>query len=167
VKKQLPVIVVVLLAALACVVVAELLRRPTPVGDAEPALRRPSATERQTATRRATSGADPVPNGVARPSVGFRTREQLLDHFEKHGRAFEAASPDEYLRLAQSLRDAPKGGAILEVVRATDGVVTRFDRKTGAFLAFNRDGTIRTVFRPDDGEAYFRRQVDREGEGRR
>jgi len=33
-------------------------------------------------------------------------------------------------------------GDILESVRA-DGVATRFDRATGSFLAYNRDGTIR------------------------
>jgi hypothetical protein len=30
-----------------------------------------------------------------------------------------------------------------------------------AFLAVNRDGTIRTFFKPNDGEAYFRRQASR------
>lgn len=42
-----------------------------------------------------------------------------------------------------------------------DGVVSRYDRETGDFLAFNRDGIIRTYFRPTDGEAYFKRQVGR------
>jgi len=45
-------------------------------------------------------------------------------------------------------------------VRA-DGVITRFDRKTGAFLAFNPDLIIRTYFKPNDGERYFRRQSKR------
>ena len=65
-----------------------------------------------------------------------------------------------YLRAAQTLRDQPAGGAVLEL-RRSDGVVTRFDKTSGAFLAVNRDGTIRTFFRPNDGEAYFRRQATR------
>ncbi|MBL8960165.1 MAG: hypothetical protein JNJ98_09950, partial [Gemmatimonadetes bacterium] len=65
-----------------------------------------------------------------------------------------------YLRLAQALRDTLPGGPILEA-RRPDGVITRFDRTSGAFLAFNRDGTIRTFFRPNDGEQYFRRQARR------
>ncbi len=65
-----------------------------------------------------------------------------------------------YLIAAQALRDAPVDGSVLEV-RRPDGVSTRFDRATGGFLAFNRDGTIRTFFRPNDGEAYFRRQASR------
>lgn len=34
-------------------------------------------------------------------------------------------------------------------------------RATGDFLAANPDGTIRTFFRPNTAEAYFRRQAQR------
>ena len=50
---------------------------------------------------------------------------------------------------------------VLEI-RRQDGVVSRFDRSTGSFIAVNADGTIRTFFRPKDGERYFRRQATRE-----
>jgi pyocin large subunit-like protein len=83
-----------------------------------------------------------------------------VEHFQKHGAEFGRISVDEYLRAAQTLRDRPAGGDILESVRA-DGVVTRFDRGSGAFLACDRDGVIRTFFRPNDGEAYFQRQLKR------
>jgi pyocin large subunit-like protein len=43
-----------------------------------------------------------------------------------------------------------------------DGVITRFDKKSGTFLAFNENRTIRTFFKPDDGVRYFERQLDRE-----
>jgi pyocin large subunit-like protein len=39
--------------------------------------------------------------------------------------------------------------------------VSRFDRGSGGFVAFDADGIIRTYFRPNDGEAYFRRQARR------
>ena len=58
------------------------------------------------------------------------------------------------------LRDARVGGPILETVRH-DGVVTRFDRDTGTFIAFNANGVIRTFFKPNDGERYYRRQSER------
>ena len=35
------------------------------------------------------------------------------------------------------------------------------DRSTGAFVAFDADSTIRTFFKPNDGEAYFERQARR------
>jgi pyocin large subunit-like protein len=43
-----------------------------------------------------------------------------------------------------------------------DGVICRFHKPSGSFLAFNPDLTIRTFFRPNDGESYFRRQLERE-----
>ena len=97
---------------------------------------------------------------ITRPSVGFRSRAQSNEHFQKHGSEFGRVTQQEYLRAAQTLRDAPVGGAIEEIRRA-DGAVSRFDRASGAFIAFNADGTIRTFFKPNDGEAYFRRQASR------
>ncbi len=97
---------------------------------------------------------------ISRPDVGFRSSQRLDEHYAKHGSEFGSVNRDEYLHLAQALRDRPVGGAVLEIVR-TDGTVTRFDRDTGAFLAFARDGTIRTFFSPNDGEQYFRRQARR------
>ena len=116
----------------------------------------PTQTPRQQpSARKDQAGA----NGV-RAEIGFATRRKFLDHFEKHGAEFGSISQEEYLRQAQILRDSPAGGEILEAVRA-DGVITRFDRKTGAFLAFNPDLTIRTYFKPNDGERYFSRQSKR------
>lgn len=127
-----------------------------------------------TACRQSVHPSPPIPARVstgadsqARPAkvnagIGFATRQKFLDHFEKHGAEFGSVSREEYLRQAQQLRDRPAGGDVLEVTRA-DGVVTRFDRQSGAFLAFNADLTIRTFFKPNDGENYFRRQSKRPG----
>ena len=35
------------------------------------------------------------------------------------------------------------------------------DQQTGAFIAFNSNGVIRTFFKPNDGERYWRRQAER------
>lgn len=94
------------------------------------------------------------------PQIGFRSPELLDEHFRKHGREFHVKSSAAYLRLAQLLRDRPKGGDVLELVR-NDAVTCKFDRETGAFIAYDSDGTIRTFFRPNDGEAYFERQKHR------
>ncbi len=93
-------------------------------------------------------------------SVGFRSRRQLEEHAAKHQADLGTPDAAAYLHAAQTLRDALVGGDILEIRRA-DGVTTRFDRSTGRFVAFNPDGTLRTFFRPNDGEAYFRRQARR------
>jgi hypothetical protein len=97
---------------------------------------------------------------AAAPEIGFRNARLYQEHYARHGRDFGRVSADEYLRLAQALRDTIAGGDILEIRRA-DGVISRFDRTSGSFIAFNRDLVIRTFFRPNDGEAYFRRQARR------
>ena len=96
-------------------------------------------------------------------SIGFVDSRRLDEHFEKHGAEFGHISKQDYLRQAQLLRDATAGGPVLETVRA-DRVTTRYDRETGAFIAFNPDGTIRTFFKPNDGERYYHRQASRVGE---
>ena len=95
--------------------------------------------------------------------IGFVDSRRLDDHYDKHGAEFGHITRQDYLRQAQLLRDAAVGGPVLETVRA-DRVTTRFDRQTGAFIAFNPNGTIRTFFKPNDGERYYRRQATRTGE---
>lgn len=102
----------------------------------------------------------PKPAATVRAEIGFASRQKFLDHYDKHGSEFGSISKEEYLRQAQELRDRAAENGVLEVLRS-DGVVTRFDKKTGAFLAFNDDLTIRTYFKPNDGEAYFHRQSKR------
>lgn len=95
-----------------------------------------------------------------RTGIGFRSRKNLVEHFAKHGREFRGLSEQQYLFAAQTLRDRPVSGDVEEIVRA-DGTASRFDRASGAFLAFNSDCIIRTFFKPNDGEQYFRRQAQR------
>lgn len=132
--------------------------------DPEPASRRLPLPAAAPATQGPAQLADDDTRNATRPSSsgsrGFTTRQHLIEHFEKHGAEFSGSTMVTYLAAAQALRDAPDGGDVLEV-RRRDGVVTRFDRASGAFLAVNRDGTIRTFFKPNDGVAYFRRQASR------
>ena len=93
-------------------------------------------------------------------NIGFVDQRRLDEHYAKHGAEFGNITRQDYLRQAQLLRDAQVGGPVLEAVRH-DGVVTRFDRQTGAFVAVNPNGTIRTFFKPNDGERYWRRQSER------
>ena len=124
------------------------------VGDRGPA---PAARETGTVGEATTGETAPA---RVRSNIGFVSERRLDEHYAKHGGEFGRISKQDYLRQAQLLRDAPAGGPILETVRG-DGVTTRFDRQTGAFGAYNRDGTIRTFFKPNDGERYFRRQAER------
>jgi len=121
----------------------------------------PSATPVTPPSVSAAPSARPAESSVRQNTRGFRNTARLDEHYQKHGAEFGRVTIEEYLVMAQSLRDAPVGGNVLETVRSSDGVVSRFDRATGAFLAADPDGTIRTFFKPNDGEAYFRRQANR------
>ncbi len=123
------------------------------------ACRQAAAPTREAPRQSAAQSAAPV-NFQVRTAIGFASRQKFYDHYEKHGREFGTLSADEYLRQAQTLRDRPAGKDVLEVVRA-DGVISRFDQQSGAFLAFNQDLTIRTFFKPNDGVNYFWRQSRR------
>lgn len=93
--------------------------------------------------------------------IGFASEKRLNEHYRKHGREFGKITKEEYLQMAQQLRDRPLDMNILEKVRRKEGVITRFDRSTGAFLAFEKNLIIRTFFKPADGERYFNRQMQR------
>lgn len=108
------------------------------------------------------AGQTSTPTTEVATGIGFRNRDRLEEHYRKHGQEFGDITQAEYLRRAQQLRDAPVGGSVLELRRA-DGVITRFDRESGAFIAFDPDRIIRTFFRPNAGERYFRRQAARDG----
>lgn len=120
----------------------------------------PASSGADSFAERSAAGAREPSAAAARPGPGFRSERLFREHYDRHGREFGSISAEEYLRLARELRDAEPGGDVLEIVRG-DGAISRFDRSTGSFLAYNRDLTIRTFFRPNDGEAYFRRQARR------
>ena len=129
-------------------------------GSQSTAERNASQTVSAAVQQPSTAPASSARSVITRPNVGFRSRAQFNEHFQKHGAEFGRVTQQEYLHAAQTLRDAPVGGDIKELRRA-DGTVSRFDRASGAFIAVNADGTIRTFFKPNDGEAYFRRQASR------
>jgi pyocin large subunit-like protein len=99
-----------------------------------------------------------APGRTAAAGPGFRTPHLLIEHYEKHGAEFGEISQDQYLHLAQQLRDARPGRNLLELQRSGGGFA-RFDLKHGYFGAYDADGTIRTFFVPNDGVRYFERQA--------
>jgi hypothetical protein len=151
--------IAVIIAILTAIFGSRLSRRSEPVPAPAQRGTAPAAGARPTNAGGAAGGAT-LPSTSRAGSPGFTTREHLVEHFEKHGAEFPGLDMAAYLLAAQTLRDRPAGGPVLELKR-NDGVITRFDKESGAFLAANRDRTIRTFFRPNDGEAYFRRQASR------
>ena len=85
--------------------------------------------------------------------------DTLPDHFARHGADFGARDQEEYARMAWELRQRAKGNRLPQKVDDA-GVLRIFDPKTGAFGAYNPDGTTKTFFKPGK-PGYFDRQPGR------
>lgn len=80
----------------------------------------------------------------------------LRDHFERDGRDFAAKDADDYARMAaEFLHRAKAQGLPAKVDNA--GTIRVFEPRTGAFGAYNRNGTTKTFFKPGSN-GYFDRQ---------
>ena len=83
----------------------------------------------------------------------------LPDHFARHGADFRAKDADDYARMAWEFGQRAKQGDFDTKVDE-EGTRRVFDPKTGAFAAYNRDGTTKTYFKPNSRD-YFARQPGR------
>ena len=103
------------------------------------------------------------PNAVVHDAPATRriwgNFSSLPDHFARHGGDFGAKSQDDYAAQAWRFRERAVTER-LPMKLDTDGTVRVFDPKTRAFAAFNRDGTAKTYFRPDN-PSYWLRQPGR------
>lgn len=80
--------------------------------------------------------------------------QTLPDHFDRHGGDFGAIDMYDYARMAHKLyehRDSFQ-------VKTDKSNVRVYDPDTNSFGAYHKDGTTKTFFKPDDGQAYFDRQ---------
>jgi pyocin large subunit-like protein len=83
----------------------------------------------------------------------------LPDHFARHGADFHAKDPEDYARMAWEFRQR----AVAEGLPAkldNERVLRIYDPETGAFAAYNPNGTTKTFFKPGSRD-YFERQPGR------
>jgi hypothetical protein len=100
-------------------------------------------------------GESPAPS--ARKTWG--NYATLADHFARHGADFHAKDPEDYARMAwEFLQRAKVEGLPAKVDE--ERVLRVFDPTTGAFGAYNHNGTTRTFFKPGSRD-YFDRQPGR------
>lgn len=89
----------------------------------------------------------------------FRTKNQLEQHFQKHGSEFEGDfdydSAEDYEKGASDVINNPEA---LFKTEAEDGDGVYYIEITNEFVILSTDGYIRTYFRPSAGKKYFDRQ---------
>lgn len=91
---------------------------------------------------------------------GFASDALLKSHFEKHAAEFGGAfkNADEYLKGAQDFFKA-ESGDIIQYARK-NGDVVRYDAANNVFGVAAKDGSIRTMFKPDKGLDYFKKGAE-------
>ena len=90
----------------------------------------------------------------------YSAQENAAYHFERDGEAFGAATLDAFVRKAHAFVNEPPEGALTLTRANGDRLV--YDPAANVFAVATRDGAPRTMFKPDDGMAYWEKQKDRE-----
>ncbi|MBI1199676.1 MAG: hypothetical protein GC203_17590 [Phenylobacterium sp.] len=107
---------------------------------------------------------DPVTLVSGKPmwsaSRRYSAEENAQRAFDRNGEAFGAASVDEFVTKAHAFVEHPPRGA-LTLTRA-NGDRLIYDPKANVFAVVSKAGAPRTMFKPDDGMAYWDQQKARE-----
>lgn len=92
-----------------------------------------------------------------------RTRsadENAQRSFERNGATFSATSVDDYVSKVHAFVSDPPRGA--ETLKRANGDLLIYDPKANVFAVVSREGAPRTMFKPDEGLAYWDEQKARE-----
>lgn len=99
----------------------------------------------------------------AKPAVTANRRETVDAKIERlyrrNGAAFGARSAEDYLARITAFTARPPRDA--ETVKRPNGDTLIYQASTNTFAVVARDGTPRTMFKPDDGPTYWAEQKER------
>lgn len=90
----------------------------------------------------------------------YSAQENAERAFERNGAAFGADTLDEFVQKAHAFVESPPKGA--QTLKRRNGDLLIYDPKGNVFAVRSREGAPRTMFRPDEGRAYWDQQVARE-----
>ncbi|WP_296815992.1 S-type pyocin family protein [Brevundimonas sp.] len=136
--------------------------------EAEAASAEGAAVDASAPTPAAGGGREAARGAPIWSSTRRYTAEQNAQRaFERNGQAFGAADVDAYVRQAHAFISSPPPGT--ETVRRRNGDTLFYHAASNTFAVATADGAPRTMFKPDDGAAYWAQQqasLDRgDGEG--
>ena len=86
----------------------------------------------------------------------YSADENAHYHFEKHGPEFSAKSYPDYMAMVHGFIHNPPAGT--QTLKRTNGDTLFYDPKGNVFAVMTKAGAPRTMFRPDNGAAYWRQQ---------
>jgi pyocin large subunit-like protein len=116
-----------------------------------------------------TNDRAPVPRLNGKPMWSanrrFTAEQNAQRHFERNGADFGAASVKDYVAKAHDfVTDPPKGA---ETLTRENGDRLIYDRSSNVFAVATREGAPRTMFKPDEGAAYWTKVQTQEAAGPR
>ncbi|QBX37163.1 S-type pyocin family protein [Brevundimonas sp. S30B] len=125
---------------------------------------RSGSTPGEGATLTATASfPEPQAAPVEKTAVTANRREtadaKVQRLYERNGAAFGARSADDYLKKVQDFTTRTPRDA--ETVKRPNGDTLIYQASTNTFAVVARDGTPRTMFKPNDGPTYWAEQKER------
>ncbi|MGA9658286.1 MAG: hypothetical protein WBQ60_04205 [Asticcacaulis sp.] len=94
----------------------------------------------------------------------YSASENAHYHFEKHGPEFGAKSYPDYMAMVHGFIHSPPTGT--QTLKRSNGDTLFYDPKGNVFAVMTKTGAPRTLFRPDNGAAYWQKQKQIESERR-
>ncbi len=85
--------------------------------------------------------------------------EKVQRQFARNGAAFAARTPEEFVAKMRAFVANPPAGT--ETVKRPNGDTLFYQASTNTFAVADRSGTPRTMFKPDEGAAYWAEQKER------
>jgi hypothetical protein len=123
--------------------------------------------------------AKPLPMAADRPAITathygdwplwssnrkYSPEENARYHFERHGSEFGAKSYDDYMAMVHGFIHSPPDGT--QSLKRNNGDTLFYDPNDNVFAVITKKGAPRTMFRPDNGAAYWNQQKIIESERR-
>lgn len=153
--------VYVLAAVLALLAACE---RPSAVAsrDDRPAAAETAAPSSERAEARRDEAPVKLVDGKPMWSASRRgtAEENAQRAYDRNGEAFGAKDLDDFVKKAHAFVDDPPAGT--QRLTRRNGDVLLYDPKGNVFAVAARDGAPRTMFKPDEGAAYWDEQKTRE-----
>jgi len=129
-------------------------------GDSRPAVTDTPRSERAEADREDAPGKLVDGKPMWSPSRRGTAEENAQRSFERNGADFGAKSLDDFVKKAHAFVEDPPAGT--QRLTRRNGDVLLYDAKANVFAVANKDGAPRTMFKPEEGAAYWDEQKTRE-----
>ena len=94
------------------------------------------------------------------PSKRFSAEEGAQRQFERDGQTFDTKTVGQFVKKAHAFVGHPPKGTL--TLTRKNGDILFYDPKGNVFAVSSKEGAPRTMFKPDDGMAYWEKQKDRE-----